>query len=144
MGRLAKNYRLHAGSYAIGVPIGSSVVGPQSPQTAQIRFNGPTQDLEIFYNSAWHVVGVTGRVGIAKDVFLGNGVTTTFTMFHAPVGVDSYLPGQESDLLVFVGGVFQESSAAYTVNGPEISFTGTPDLGVPIVVLHNFNSTYVR
>ena len=144
MGRLAKNLRLSSGSYAIRLPVGSSTVGPQSPITAQIRFNRSSNNLELFYSSAWHAISTAGRVSILKDTFLGDGVTTKFTMLHAPTGPEQYLPGQDADVLVFVGGVFQEPSLAYSVNGQVIEFTGTPDLGMPIVVLHNLNSTHVR
>lgn len=144
MGRLAKNLRLRSGSYAIRMPIGSNTVGPQHPRDGQTRFNVTSNNLELYYSNAWHAVSTSGRVSIVKDVFTGNGITTKFIMLHAPTGPEGYLPGQDADVLVFIGGVFQEPSMSYTVDGDVIEFTSIPDLGIPIVVLHNFNSTHVR
>ena len=144
MGRLAKNIKIRSSSYAIRMPLGSSTVGPQRPRDGQTRFNVTSNNLELYYSSAWHAISTTGRVSIVKDVFTGNGVDTKFTMLHAPAGPESYQLGQDADVLVFVGGVFQEPAVAYTINGDIIEFTGTPNLGMPVVVLHNFNSTHVR
>ena len=144
MGRLVKNTQIHTGSYAIRMPLGSYTVGPQRPQCGQVRFNESNNNVELFYNGMWHHVGTTGRVAIFKDTFIGDGVKTDFDMFNAPTGDERYFPGMEADMLVFVGGVFQEPSVSYRVDGSVITFTGTPDLGIPIVVLHNFNSTNVR
>ena len=144
MGRLAKNRVIKTGSYAIRMPMGSNTVGPQRPQAGQVRFNKSNNNLEVFYSGEWHHLGTTGRVAIVKDTFIGDGVTADFTMLNAPTGEEQYYPGMESDVLVFVGGVFQEPNVAYTLNNAVISFTGVPDLGMPVVVLHNFNSTHVR
>lgn len=144
MGRLAKNRVIKTGSYAIRMPMGSNTVGPQRPQAGQVRFNKSNNNLEVFYSGEWRHLGTTGRVAIVKDTFIGDGVTADFTMLNAPTGEEQYYPGMESDVLVFVGGVFQEPNVAYTLNNAVISFTGVPDLGMPVVVLHNFNSTHVR
>lgn len=144
MGRLAKNRMIRTGSYAIRMPQGSDTVGPQRPQDGQVRFNRSNNNLEVFYSSEWHHLGTIGRVAIFKDTFVGDGVTTDFIMEYAPSGEERYYPGMEADMLVFVGGVFQEPRVAYTVDDSVISFTGVPDLGMPVVVLHNLNSTHVR
>ena len=144
MGRMVKNYFLRTGSYAIGVPVGSSSLGPQQPRSGQVRFNISLNDLEVYYSGAWHAISQAGRVAIAKDQLVGDGVTLNFNMPNAPVGYDSYTPGQEADLLVFVGNIFQNPGVSYTVSGSIIQFQEAPNLGVPIVVLHNFNSTHVR
>ena len=144
MGRLAKNLELHSGSYAIRMPVGSNVLAPQRPQAGQVRFNMSNNYLEVFYGSAWHSLGQAGRVTIDKDSFVGDGVANSFTMLKAPFGTEGYGPDREAEVLVFISGVFQEPKVAYTVEGAIISFTGTPDIGMPIVVLHNFNSTHVR
>ena len=144
MGRLAKNRQITTGSYAIRMPTGSSTVGPQRPQDGQVRFNEVSMTLEIFYSSTWHSVSQAGRVNILKDVFNGDGTTHAFTMSNAPSTPYEYQTGQEADLLVFIGNIFQEPGVAYTVSGSLIDFTSIPDPNVRIVVLHNFNSTFVR
>ena len=75
------------------------------------------------------------------DNFSGDGSTATFTMSQA-----------ESDataIAVFVGGVYQQPTTNYTVNGSTTitflsappQYTGTSPTS--IVVIHNINSTNV-
>lgn len=144
MGRFVKNLGLHSGSYAIRMPLGSASLGPQQPRDGQVRFNVSANTLEVFYSSAWHGISQAGRVEITKDVFIGDGVTQSFTMVNQPLPPEAYSAGQEAEALVFIGNVFQEPGLAYSLSGADIFFTSAPDLGVRIVILHNFNSTHVR
>ena len=135
MGRFAKNYRVHTGSYAVGLPRGTNSFGPQFPVDGQVRFNTETNKLEVWYLSAWNPMVHEGRVAIVKDSFVGNGDESSFSMSQ------SYQPGEEAMVLVFIGNIFQNAGVAYTVNGDSIDFTEMPPSGMPIIVLHNFNST---
>jgi hypothetical protein len=138
MGRFVKNYALHAASYAIQLPVGTNSLGPQFPQDGQIRFNASADNFEVFYNSSWKPMALTGRVAIVRDLYYGAPPQVTFPI------TNTYAPGHEAEMLVFVGGVYQNSNEAYTVSGYEITFTSVPDLNVPVVILHNFNSTHVQ
>jgi hypothetical protein len=50
----------------------------------------------------------------------------------------SYDIGNEIQILVFVGGVFQNPGDAFTVDADMITFTSTPPDQHPIIVLHGY------
>lgn len=138
MGRYLKNTQIEGGSYAIQLPLGSNSVGPDVPQNGQIRFNTSNNRIEMFFGSSWNQVAKIGTVAIVVDEFTGDGITTTFTM--------SQSESSESAILVSIGGVYQQPTTNYTVDGSTtITFTSPPPApGVnpnKIVVVHNLNST---
>lgn len=143
MGRYLKNTKIKAGSYAIQMPVGTNSFGPQFPVSGQMRFNSSIDNIEVYYGGAWRGMGLAGRVAIVKDSFFGDGTQTEFVMSQ------KYAAGHDAEVLAFIGNVFQESQVAYTVginllNQGVITFTTAPMPGMPIVVLHNFNSTQVQ
>ena len=138
MGRYLKNTQLEGGSYAIQLPLGSNSVGPDVPVNGQLRFNTSNNKIEMFFAGIWNQVAKIGTVNITVDEFTGDGVTTTFTMSQAESSV--------SAVLVSIGGVYQQPTTNYTVDGSTtITFTSPPPApGVnpnKIVVVHNLNST---
>ena len=48
MGHMLKNTVFRSGSHALGVPIGTSSIGPYSPQNGQTRYNTTTGRLEFY------------------------------------------------------------------------------------------------
>jgi hypothetical protein len=140
MGRFVKNYAIHTGGHAVGLPIGSNLIGPDSPIDGQVRINlDNAAGLEYYFNGAWKPVSAVGRVTIVKDDFIGDGAMVGF----GPM-TNSYTTGQEAGILVFISSVFQEPGVAYVVSGTSIIFTSAPPFGSTIVILHNFNSTLVQ
>ena len=138
MGRYLKNTQIEGGSYAIQLPLGSNSVGPDVPQNGQIRFNTSNNRIEMFFGSSWNQVAKIGAVSIVVDEFTGDGVQTQFVMSQAE--------STESAVLVSIGGVYQQPTTNYTVDGSTtITFTSPPPApGVnpnKIVVVHNLNST---
>jgi hypothetical protein len=138
MGRYLKNTQLEGGSYAIQLPLGSNSIGPDQPVNGQVRFNTSNNKIEMFFAGVWNQVAKIGSVNITVDEFTGDGITTTFTMSQAESSV--------SAVLVSIGGVYQQPTTNYTVDGSTtITFTGPPPApGVnpnKIVVVHNLNST---
>jgi hypothetical protein len=138
MGRYLKNTQLEGGSYAIQLPLGSNSIGPDVPVNGQVRFNTSNNKIEMFFAGVWNQVAKIGSVNITVDEFTGDGVTTTFTMSQAE--------SSTSAVLVSIGGVYQQPTINYTVDGSTtITFTGPPPApGVnpnKIVVVHNLNST---
>jgi hypothetical protein len=138
MGRYLKNTQLEGGSYAIQLPLGSNSVGPDVPVNGQIRFNTSNNKIEMFFAGIWNQVAKIGTVAIVVDEFTGDGITTTFTMSQAESSTGA--------VLVSIGGVYQQPTTNYTVDGSTtITFTSPPPApGVnpnKIVVVHNFNST---
>ena len=138
MGRYLKNTQLEGGSYAIQLPLGSNSVGPDVPVNGQIRFNTSNNKIEMFFAGIWNQVAKIGSVDIVVDEFTGDGGTTTFVMSQAESSTGA--------VLVSIGGVYQQPTTNYTVDGSTtITFTSPPPApGVnpnKIVVVHNFNST---
>ena len=140
MGRLLKNPDIAYGALGVTLPIGTNTLS-DAPVTGLIRFNSSNNRIEFYYNNAWNQVAKIGAVQLVVDNFNGNGTTTAFTMSQA-----------ESDptaISVFVGGVYQQPTTNYTVNGSTTitflsappQYTGTSPTS--IVVIHNINSTNV-
>jgi len=64
------------------------------------------------------------------DPFTGDGSTTVFTMTEAE--------DQTTQIMVFVGSIYQDPYTAYTVDGGfDITFTSAPPWGEPISVIHS-------
>ena len=75
-------------------------------------------------------VAAGGGVSYDVDSFVGNGVTTIFTM--------SIVESQSQQIIVFVGSVYQIPTTNYTVNGGfDITFTSPPPNGLPVNVIHS-------
>lgn len=138
MGRFVKNTAIKTGSNAVKMPSSTTEYGPQYPVDGQLRFNEGSDVLQYYANEQWNTLGVTGRVQIVKDTFVGDDYTTTF----GPMTV-SHTAGDEVEILVFINNIFQDPNVAFTVDGTDITFTSPPPLNAVIVILHNFNSTYV-
>jgi hypothetical protein len=135
MGRYIKNAKITTSSHAVVMPLSTNTLGPQFPESGQVKYNEDTNKLQVFVPTGWKDVATVGEVNIVRDQFIGDGVTSLFTM------TKSYAAGQEANMLVFVANVFQNPFVTYTVSGTDITFVGVPAAGVPIVILHNFNST---
>jgi hypothetical protein len=135
MGRYIKNAKIIAGSHAVVMPLSTNTLGPQFPVTGQVKFNESINKLQVYVPTGWKDIATVGDANIVRDMFVGDGITSTFTLSK------SYASGQEANMLVFVANVFQNPFATYTVLGTTITFVGVPANGVPIVILHNFNST---
>jgi len=138
MGRFIKNPDLAPGATAARLPIVPSSSYGDAPVSGLIRFNQNTNKIEFFYNNAWNQVAKIGTVQLVVDNFTGDGITTTFTM--------AQLETDPTAIAVFIGGVYQQPTTNYTVNGTTaITFTSPPPSpGVnpnQVVVIHNLNST---
>lgn len=70
------------------------------------------------------------------DTFTGNASTVAFTLSATPASANS--------ILVMVDGVVQTRTTNYTLAGAVITFTGTPDTGAAITVIHLGFSTTSR
>jgi hypothetical protein len=134
---MLKNTGYKTAGHAITTPSGSSSIGPDSPLNGQIRYNTTNSKMEFYNGSAWRQVAKEGNVTIVKDSFTGVTSQTDFT----PMSY-SYSAGQEAQVLVFVGAVYQIPGTNYTFYGnTQIHFTSAPSNGSAITILHNFAST---
>lgn len=146
MGRFVKNRDIETQGYAARMPFGPTALRSASPVNGLFRFNTDTNRVEVYYNATWNVLAKVGISEIVKDsqgatapganLEAADGTRTTFTMSK------SYASGQETQVLVYVGNIFQNPGIAYTFNGTTtITFTSPPPLGQTIIILHNFPST---
>jgi hypothetical protein len=112
------------------MPTGSSATRPDAPVFGQFRFNTDIGLIEFYNGAVWSPLSAGGSIAYTVDDFVGNGVTTVFTM--------SVQEATAQQIIVFVGSVYQIPVTNYTVNGGfDITFTSAPPLGLPINVIHS-------
>ena len=130
MGYFVKNRRLQSGSSGVVLPSGGSATRPLSPRFGLIRYNTDTGLVEYFNGTQFIDLSAAGTVDYTVDSFTGDGSTAVFTM--------SIQESQETQIIVFVGSIYQDPTTAYTVNGGfDITFTSAPPSGEPISVIHS-------
>jgi hypothetical protein len=129
MGYFVKNRRLQSGSSGVVIPTGSSAQRPDSPNFGMIRYNTDSGLVEFFNGSIWTALSTGGSITYTVDDFTGDGNTTIFTM--------SVAESIATQLIVFVGSIYQEAIISYSVDGGyDIEFTTAPPNTVPINVIH--------
>jgi hypothetical protein len=127
MGHMLKNTKFRSGSYALGIPVGSTTIGPSNPVVGQTRWNTTTNRLE------YH----TGNVSVVKDSFTGDNTNSVF----GPMSY-TYTAGQEAQVIAVVNNVIQNPGVGFEFMGnTSIKFTSAPTTSAAIYVLHNFAST---
>lgn len=122
-----------AGDYAVALPAGPTSARPLYPVDGQLRWNTTTNRFEGYSGTEWIDFAKVGVTAITKDDFVGDGVTTAFTMSIAETDATA--------ILVFIGNVHQNPGVAYTVSGTTITFIEAPPANMDIIVLHGLNST---
>jgi hypothetical protein len=129
MGYFVKNRRLQSGSSGVVLPTGSSANRPDNAAFGMIRYNTDSGLVEFFNGTIWSSLSPGGSLTYTVDDFTGDGSTTVFTM--------SVAEDTATQLIVFVGSIYQDPATAYTVNGGyDITFTSAPPNTVPINVIH--------
>jgi hypothetical protein len=129
MGYFVKNRRLQSGSSGVVLPTGSAANRPDNPAFGMIRYNTDSGLVEFFNGSIWSSLSTGGSITYTVDDFTGNGVQTVFAM--------SIAESTATQLIVFVGSIYQDPASAYTVDGGyNITFTSAPPNTVPINVIH--------
>ena len=137
MARLLKNPDVAQGALGVRLPIGSSTLS-DTPVDGVVRFNSTNSKVEFYYNGSWNQIAKIGTVNIVKDTF----TTANATTYYGPMTY-SYTAGNEANVVVFVGGVYQQPSTNYTfVGNTYIALSPTNgEYGQTITVIHNLNST---
>ena len=138
---MLKNTVFKSGSYALGVPTGSSSIGPDAPVYGQTRYNTSTKKLEFYANvagtSQWNAVAREGNIALTVDSFTGNSLQSEYGPMSS-----SYDPGEEAQVLVHVGTVYQIPGVNYTFYGNAvIHFTSNPSDLSSITLVHGYAST---
>ena len=130
MGYFVKNRRLQSGSSGVVLPAGGSDLRPDNPAFGMIRYNTDLAAVEFFNGATFDQLSAAGDVTYTVDTFTGDGSTTDFVMSVAETS--------PSQIMVFVGSIYQEPTIAYTVSaGYNISFTSAPGSSIPINVIHS-------
>jgi hypothetical protein len=129
MGNFLKNREIISGSTGIRIPVGSAADRPDSPVFGMIRYNTDAGLVEFYNGSAWFTLSAGGSVSYTVDNDVGDGSTVIFTMSEAE--------SDETQIIVFVGSIYQDPATAYTVDGGfDITFTSAPPAGIPINIIH--------
>lgn len=132
MGYFVKNRQLQSASSGVVLPTGPSSARPDAPATGLIRYNTDIPGVEYFNGIQFVSLSDVGGLEYVVDSFTGDGSTTIFTM--------SEQESLETQIIVFVGSIYQDPTSAYTVDGGfDITFTSPPPSGEPISVIHSNN-----
>ena len=130
MGYFVKNRRLQSGSSGVVLPAGGTALRPDAPSFGLMRYNTDTAAIEFFNGTQFVTLSAAGAIDYTVDSFTGDGSTTVFTM--------SIEESLETQIIVFVGSIYQDPTTAYTVDsGFDITFTSAPPDGEPISVIHS-------
>lgn len=132
MGRYLKNY-------AIKLPSARDA-GPEPEILADglIRYNSERERVQFTFNNAWLDMSIIGNVDILIQQLVGDGVEDVFTLDRSVAS--------PTDIMVFIGGVYQQPTENYTISGNIITFTSPPPAPTglnpnKIVIVYNINST---
>ena len=151
MGRLIKNRQLDNGALAVQIP---NVTTDQRPAglNGDLVYNTTTGTLQTYVGSQWYnVSSAAGEKTLTIDTFQGDGTTTVFgggsgnTLDGSTAATLSVEPSSSSDIMVFIGGVYQTPDTNYTLSGGQITFGSAPPAndgatnGHIITVVHNLH-----
>ena len=137
MGRLAKNPRIDPGALTVKIP---SVTTAQRPSgiNGDIIYNSTTGTFQMYDNGWGNVSTGTSEPGtVTIDRFQGDGSTTTFgngegnTLDLSTAASFSVPVNDATDILVFIGGIYQTPISNYSIIGSglsaQIQFGSAPD-----------------
>jgi hypothetical protein len=100
----------------------------------QIIYNTSTSTYQTYIGAQWYNVSTAaGTKTITIDRFQGDGTTVTFgggsgnTLDGSTAANLSFSVNDSSDILVFIGGIYQTPVTNYTVSGNQITFGSAPD-----------------
>ena len=130
MGYYVKNRRLQSGSTGVRLPVGSASDRPEYPTFGMIRYNTTSASVEFYDGSTWTALSAAGAISYTVDDFNADGSTLVFTM--------SIAESLATQIIVFIGSIYQDPATAYTVNGGfDITFSSAPPAGTVINVIHS-------
>ena len=151
MGRFVKNQELGQGATSVEIPQVSTANRPTG-QNGQIIYNTTTSTYQVYNGAQWYNVSEASREKtLTIDKFQGDGTTVVFgggsgnTLDGSTAATLSVSPSSSSDMVVFVGGVYQVPETNYTLSGGQITFGSAPPAndgatnGHIITVIHNLH-----
>ena len=151
MGRFVKNPLVGDNAFGITIPSVSTSQRP-SGVNGQIVYNSTTSTYQVYNGAQWYNVSEASREKtLTVDRFQGDGTTLVFgagsgnSLDGSTAATLSVSPSSSSDILVFVGGVYQTPETNYTLSGGQITFGSAPPAndgstnGHIITVIHNLH-----
>jgi hypothetical protein len=127
------------GTKGLVLPKGNTASRPTA-QEGILRFNTQTGKYEVSEDGSTYTNLRTEQTAgiITKDVFVGDGTTTQFTLTTTPTNANN--------VIVYVDGVMQEPTQNYVLSGNVLSFTTgndgssveSPHAGARVVVMQGF------
>ena len=130
MGRHVKNPEITQGS-AISIPTVATTGRPDGIN-GQILFNKTTSTIQAYVGSQWYnISSAAAEKTLTVDKFQGDGSTTVFgagsgnTLDGSTAATLTSTPTDATDMIIFVGGVYQSPATNYTYSGGQITF-GSP------------------
>jgi len=150
MGRFIKNPVLTQGS-SVEIP-GVSTANRPTGANGKIIFNTTTSTYQVYNGSAWYNVSEASREkSLTVNKFQGDGSTTVFgagegnTLDGSTMATLSVVPTDATDMVIFVGGIYQIPTTNYTYSGGQITF-GSPipandgtSNGHIVTIIHNLH-----
>jgi hypothetical protein len=150
MGRYVKNPQATQGQ-TLEIPNVTTANRPAG-QNGQIIFNTTTSTYQVYNGAAWYNISEASREKtITIDKFQGDGSTTVFgsgsgnTLDGSTAANFSVNVTDATDIIVFVGGVYQTPATNYTVSGNQITFGSAPPAndgatnGHIVTIIHNLH-----
>ena len=132
MGRFVKNPEIGDNAFGVTIPNVTTAQRP-SGTNGQLIYNTTTSTYQSYIGSAWYNVSTAaGEKTITIDKFQGDGTTVTFgagagnTLDGSTAASFSQTVNDATDIMVFVGGVYQVPTTNYTVSGQQITFGSAP------------------
>ena len=138
MGRFVKNPEIGDNASAVKIP---NVTTAQRPSgvNGQIIFNTTTSTYQAYNGSAWYNISEASRQKtITIDRFQGDGSSATFgngignTVDGSTAASFSVGVSDATDIMVFVGGVYQVPTTNYSVSGTGVTATITLGSAPPV------------
>lgn len=129
MATLYKNRQLQSSSSGVVLPTGTSAQRPDNPAFGLIRYNIDLPGIEYFDGTQFIPLANGGNFAYVVDNFTGTGTQATFVM--------SQQVSDPTQIIVFVGSIYQIATTNYTVSGYNITFTSNPPNTMPINVIHS-------
>ena len=132
MGRFAKNPLIGDNAFGVTIP---NVTTDQRPAgvNGQLIYNTTTSTYQAYNGASWYNVSEGSREKtITVDRFQGDDTTVTFgsgagnTLDGSSAATFSQTVNDATDILVFIGGVYQIPTTNYTVSGQQITFGSAP------------------
>lgn len=131
-----KNRRTGLLGESVVLPFGTTAERTENPLFGNIRFNLDIGKIEFYNGTTWVNLSVEGVSNVIVDSFVGNGAQNAFTL--------SQTITEETDILVFVGNVWQAPVDNYIITTPDQLILPTaPLIDVTVHVIHNLASNVV-